>query len=648
MAKKTKPKKKHQAIKKKNTSSKNYYSSKRIPFPLLIALAVTIIAFIPSLFNDFVTWDDDVNILKNPNLQVFDWRSIKGIFTDTVIGNYNPLAILSLAIEKAIFGLNATVIHIDNLLLHLVCVCFTYKIGIKLHLSPIAAGLIALLFGIHPMRVESVAWVTERKDVLYGAFYFAAIYTYLLYTQSDKKQKGYFWATIGLFALALLSKIQAVSLPLSLLTIDYFLKRKLNFKLILEKAPYFLMSLAIGILGILFLSTEGSLEQVTDYSLWERLLVGGYTYLVYLAKFIFPYKMSPLYPYPSVIGWHFYVGTALLLPLFAGLFYAFKQQKSALLFGFAFFTFNILFMLQILGAGQAFLADRFTYVPYFGLFFIIGFYYQEFIQQKPKIKRGLTIGLGTYLLVFAVMTWQQNKIWKNGETLWTHVLKYYNKIDTPYSNRAQYYRDQGNINEALADYNKAIEVKPKKGSTYNSRGKTYFDLGGAQNDRTLVQKAIEDYTKGIELEPELGELYANRGAALGYLGKTQQALADLNKAIELEPNKQGGYANRSLLYMQNSNYELAIKDHTVYLNLNPYDAEVWYERGLAKSRLNQHQEAISDYNRALELEDNRGIFYMQRSQAYKGLNNKAQAIKDIQKAQKFGAKVPDSYWKGLR
>ncbi len=637
--------------KKKKRSAKlvtNKVEKVNFSLPLVLALLATAVVFIPSLLNDFVTWDDDVNILKNPNLQVFDWHSIKGIFTETVIGNYNPLSILSLAIEKAIFGLNATVIHINNLLLHLICVFFVYKISIQLKLSPIAAGVVAILFGIHPMRVESVAWVTERKDVLFGAFYFSAILTYIKYILSNKQHKRFLWWTIGLFFLSLLSKIQAVALPLSFLAIDYYLKRDLNFKLILEKGLFFLMSLGIGLLGIFMLSKEGSLEQATDYTFIERLLVGGYSYVVYLVKFIFPYEMSPLYPYPSVIGASFYMGAALLLPILAGLYYAFKKGHHVIVFGLTFFTFNIMFMLQVVGAGQGFLADRFTYVPYFGLFFLVGYYLQQIKLNKTSLYKGISMGLGVYLLVLGIMTWQQNKIWKNGETLWTHVLKYYKNIDTPYSNRAQYYRDQGLTNKALADYTEAIAVKPNKGSTYNSRGKTYFDLGGPKNDHALIQKAIADYTKGIELSPDLGELYSNRGAALGYLGKPQQALADLNKAIELEPDKQGGYSNRSLLYMQSGNYELAIKDHSAYLSLNPYDAEVWYERGLAKGRLGQHQAAITDYNQALSLDRQRGIFLMQRALAYKNIGNKPQAVADLRQAQQFGANVPASYWSGLQ
>jgi len=125
-------------------------------------------------------------------------------------------------------------------------------------------------------------------------------------------------------------------------------------------------------------------------------MVGGYSYIVYLAKFIFPYKMSPLYPYPSIISWKFYAGTALLLPLLGGLYYGYKKGHTALLFGLAFFTFNVMFMLQVVGAGQGFIADRFTYVPYFGLFFLIGYYYQQIMAQKPAFSKGLSIGLGAW------------------------------------------------------------------------------------------------------------------------------------------------------------------------------------------------------------------------------------------------------------
>lgn len=355
--KKTKSPKKRQPITPKSNS---FWRSRTLLLLILGILIGTFGLFSPTLSHDFVNWDDPVNILENPNLQTFDWASIKGIFSSTVIGNYNPLTIFSFAVEKAILGLNPTVFHLNNLLLHLVCIFLVYRIALSLKLTTAAAILVALLFAIHPMRVESVTWITERKDVLFGAFYLGAIFQYIRYSTAKQKQPKIFWSIIVLFILSLLSKIQAVSLPLSFLAIDYWFKRPLKWSLVTEKIPYFALSLLIGIIGVLLLKQEGSLEDEATFSFIDRLIIGGYSYLIYLVKFIFPYEMSPLYPYPANIGTPFYVGTIISLLIVGGVFYAFKKGHRVVVFSFAFFTFNVFFVLQILGAGQGFENDFYS------------------------------------------------------------------------------------------------------------------------------------------------------------------------------------------------------------------------------------------------------------------------------------------------
>jgi len=205
--KKKTPKKKRQPTAPK---SKSFWKNKAVLLPILGILVLTFGLFSPVLNHDFVNWDDPLNILNNPNLRSFDWASIKGIFSSTVIGNYNPLTILTFAIEKAIFGLNPMVFHFNNLLLHLVCIFLVYRIALGLKLTTNTAIIVALLFAIHPMRVESVTWITERKDVLYGAFYLGAIFQYIRYSTAKQKQQKIYWSILALFILSLLSKIQAV------------------------------------------------------------------------------------------------------------------------------------------------------------------------------------------------------------------------------------------------------------------------------------------------------------------------------------------------------------------------------------------------------------------------------------------------------
>ncbi len=593
------------------------------------ALGITALLFLNTIQHGFVNWDDPLNILENPNLNGFNSENIKGIFTSTIIGNYNPLPIFMFAIEKAFFGLNPTVFHFNNVLLHLVCVFLVYKILIKLNLSPIAAAFGALLFGIHPMRVESVAWITERKDVLFGAFYLGAMLTYIRSLERPKESRKWMIWTFVLFALSCLSKIQAVSLPLTLLAIDYFYKRPLKLNLIFEKAAFWGLSILTGVVGIVLLGNDGSLDDATNYSFFERLLVGAYSYCIYLIKWLLPYEMSPLYPYEKEIPTLAYVAPLGVLAV-AGLFYwSFKNKKKEIAFAIAFFTFNVMFMLQVVGAGQGFLADRFTYIPYLGLFFLMAFYFEKYSNQFPARKTAIFAGVGGYLLVFAFMTFQQNKIWKNGETLWSHAAKCYPDTFTPYQNRGKYYQSVGEIDKAEKDFTRSIETATEKDVPYNSRGKLYFDKG-------LIDKALSDFNKAVNAGTDLAEIYINRGSAYAQSGNLQAALPDFNKGIELDPTFRQGYLMRSLLHYSTQQYELAANDMKEAVKLKPNDEKSNFECGLYLNLANKSAEAIPYLNKAISINNRAAQYYRARSEAYFKTGNQAASQQDAQMAQQLG------------
>jgi len=604
--------------------------------PMLIVLAVTLIVFIPSLSNDFVNWDDDVNIIENVNLEVFNWESIKNIFHPVkghVIGNYNPLTIFTFAVEKHLVGLDATLYHVNNLILHLICTFLVYRLMLLMRMSPMAAMLVALLFGIHPMRVESVAWITERKDVLFGAFYLGALCLYTRYVAEGLKNKKLVWIALGLFFFSLLSKIQAVALPLTMLAVDYYFKRDLNFKLIIEKIPFFLFSLFFGLLGIYTLSLQGSLaDDVTQYNFFDRLLIGGYSWIVYLIKAVVPYKMVALYPYPKTLTWQFYVAPIIGLGTVAAAFWAFKKELTGIVFGFLVFFFNVIFMLQIVGAGQGFIADRFTYIPYLGLFFIAGFYFDKLNKQDVKKANILKYSLIGFLVVCAFLSFQQIKTWKNGETLWTHAINNLETTTLPYSNRGFYYRERKQFQKALLDYNSAIKINGSKGDLYNSRGKTYFDMNN-------VGPAIEDYRRAIALDNEKAEYHVNLGAALGAQGNIPGALQALNAGVAADPEFANAYLNRSLAYSQQDKFQEAIQDITKYLELKPNNSEMWYEKGLILRITGRNSESIAAFNQAIQIDPNRDVFYYQRGRTYAGMNQPDAARKDLLQAQQMGVTI---------
>ncbi len=228
------------------------------------------------------------------------------------------------------------------------------------------------------------------------------------------------------------------------------------------------------------------------------------------------------------------------------------------------------------------------------------------------------------------MTFQQNKVWKNSSTLWTHVLKYYQATTLPYGNRANYYRDNKMYTEALADYNKTISMKDNQPQAYNSRARLFFDI--AKSNDTLML-ALNDYNKAIQYDPKDGEFRINRGATYARLGNIEKAIEDFNEGLKLKPDHAVGYLNRSIMYQNMNRIDLALQDIDSYLKLNPYNADLWYEKGRALRLLNREQEAITAYTQALNFKSqNTGLFYYERSRTYAALNMGNEAKADLQKA----------------
>ena len=649
--------------------------------PIVAVLAITFIAFSQTFQSDFVNWDDDVNILDNKNLNGFSIQNIIKIFTSNIMGGYNPLPIFTFAIEKALVGKDSlsTIIHTDNLLLHLVNVFLVYRLVGLMGLSRWSALVVALLFGIHPMRVESVAWATERKDVLFGAFYFASLIQYAKYLKSDNYGFGnrHFLLAFVLFVFALFSKVQAVSLPLSMLAMDYYFKRPLNFKLLFEKAHFFLGSLAMGLATIILLKSEKTIDDtVLNYSFLEKIMVGFYTYMVYLGKCIYPWVMSPLYPFPKDITGVFYVTPLFFIVSAVGVWYAYRKGWTKLVFGWAFFIVNYIFVSQIVQAGQGYLADRFTYVPYFGFFVILAAFTEGALFKatddseqatEDSVDWKMKLGVVAYAAILFFTTFNQVKIWKDGETLWTHTINFDSKIPTAYQNRALIYRDRKNYDKAIADLNMSLAVKPSAAS-YNSRGKTYFDM-----NKTL--EGLSDYNNAIRLDTTLVEAYANRGAAfgqlgkldsamldlskalsldsihvnalvnrgaaLGVLGKKEEAIRDLSRVIELEPTHYNAMVNRSLTYREMGKFDLALADCDRYLAIKKDNPNVFIDRALLKKQLNRVQEAIPDFDEAIKLNSFNGAYYIERAQCYRLLGNRAQMQADVQTAKARGVQNID-------
>lgn len=623
-------------------------SAKTWLIALFFALAITTAAFMPMLNNEFVNWDDDRYITDNMLLQDISATTLAGIFNPTtgiVNYGYTPLVMATFAIEKQLWGLNPLPYHITNLLLHLLCVSLVIVLMRLLKLRVEAVMLVGVLFGIHTMRVESVAWISERKDLMFTLFSLASMNLYLLSEMHPQKQKRYLLAALLLFVFALLSKIQAVALPLTLLCLDYY-RGKIGSiadfrKRALQKTPFFILSLAAGLMGVYFIGKEGGGDIATNFAIHNRLLIGTYTLLVYLGKFILPLPatLSVCYPYPAQLSlWH-YASPLLLVPLVYSVYRSAKYNK-AILTGFLIFFVNIVFVLQVVGVGQAYLADRFTYLPYIGLLFIVGYGYQYLLHNTKTYLAVTTAGALIYIGVLFAFTRQQTQVWQNSETLWTDALAKYPYLDVAFSNRGKYYNETGQSQKALADFEEVLRINPNYLEAYINRGALYSNLGE-------TDKALADYEKIIAaLDPQgkwtnreakmLSVAYNNRGAGRFKNNQTDEACKDYNKALEVLPTYTDAYANRAICHAMNKEHEKAISDFSVYLAVNKENAQAFYWRAISYNQLGQFNNALQDLNIALQLQPQNGEYYHHRSLAYEGLGNSTQAQTDAQKAQQLG------------
>jgi protein O-mannosyl-transferase len=568
----------------------------------IIIIAITFIAFFPSLKNNFIpTWDDDRYVMNNPVIQDLNLPNVGKMFTRPVNGAYVPLTLITFAIEYNLFGNKALPFHTTNLILHLLCTFLVFRLFRLLNLNLIYAALGALLFGIHPMRVESVAWITERKDVLYGLFYLISLIAYLKYTTQQTNKSRYYVICLISFFLALLSKIEAVTLPLSLILIDYYSKRPLNGKLITEKIPFFFLSLFFGLIGVLIiyragLKVEGFLKVNETESLISRVFYGLYSFGGYIFKFLFPFQQSALYPRPEATGFFkivLYFLNPVILLLLGFLIYRTLRKTVVILFGALFFLANIIFLLQVFSVGIAFFADRYTYIPYIGLFFITAWSAEQLIRKRPQIKYTIVTVLTIYSLVLITLTYNRCKVWKDGVSLWSDVIeKYPDRTIIPYTNRGISYTTLGEWDNAITDFNKVISIDPKNAGVYLDRGFVYGFLGQPED-------AIADFSRSLEIDPENARAYQNRGVAYGNSGHTDKAIADFNKAIGIDPRYVAAYSNLGLMYLEQKKFDTAIEISLKGLKIDQNVAELHNNIGNCLIEKGEDDKAIDEFLKSI-------------------------------------------------
>ncbi len=639
--------------------------------PLIQVLMVSGITALTWLFyqvclnNLFTNWDDPGYIRDNALIKDISPEGLKHIFSTSIMGNYHPLTILSYAIEYSFVRLQPWLYHLDSLLFHIVVTVLVYCFVNLLTKRPVAAAVTALLFGLHPMHVESVAWMAGRKDVVYGMFYMAACIAYVYYVRAagGAKKWGWYAGVIILFVCSLLSKPVAVVLPLTLFLIDYFEQRKFDLWLVIDKLLLFAISVGFGIRSIIDQKAFGSLgTQNVSHNFIERTSLGGYALITYLWKSVLPVGLCNFYPYPEKAAGgtlsFLYILYPVAVAVIIFLVWKFAGKNKIVVFGALFFLVNILLLLQFLPVGGAILADRYTYIPYLGLFFMAGWLVSATFEPgvKKEIRYAASFAALGYALFLGYLSNERCKVWYDTTTLWKDEIEKepvrapnaYNNLGFNYFNK---FNDAVDPNERKIYYDsayqlltKAIELQPGFVNPYISLGELLRSVG------KFPEAKIKYYT-AIGLQNAFENANAYLGLAIIYaISKNfDSSYYCFREALKLKPYFPEAHSNFGNFYDMTGRQDSALKEYEISIAQNPDMCAPHLNRARTLQRLHRCAEAMKDFEIALELSPTMGEIYYSRSYCYTQEGKKAQALQDVEKALSLGfTHIDKNYYQMLK
>ncbi|MCD6010484.1 MAG: hypothetical protein K0Q79_346 [Flavipsychrobacter sp.] len=651
-------------IKRNNTAQPLPAPASAPSKPLPHLLIISFIAIVTWLFlktcldNDIATWDDTPYIRENALVKDLSWEGIKHIFSTPSMGNYHPLTILSYAIEYSFVQLEPWLYHFDNLLLHVLCTVLVYWLVWLLSKNRIAAVITALLFGLHPMHVESVAWAAARKDVLYGAFYLGALVLYVYYLRATSKKGLLYAGVLLLFLFSLLSKPVAVTLPLTLLLIDYIEKRNWTKQVIIEKLPFFILSLAFGIAAIKSQHTAGAMAmQKIEYSALERIALGGYAFITYLWKAVVPAGLRCLYHYPEKVGGSissvFYLYPVIAITLIA-LAWKFLRRNRILVFGLLFFIVNIALLLQFMQVGEAIVAERYSYIPYIGLFFIAGWYVSQYYETgKSNVRYAVLLLSVVCIGCMGFISSERCKVWADDISLWRDEIEKEPKLAVQaYNNLAYiYYTRWAQLppgDEKAMYYDSSVQLFSKSMMLNPKFMNPYMGLGELQRNAGKYDEAKKIYYEGLRNNPSESNLYVGLAILYVVTHENDSAGKYFRETIRVKPSAEA-YGNYGNYLDMNGKTDSALLMLSKAVSLTKENYVPYMNRGILLKKLNRWDEACADFERAITINPDAGEIYYVRSECDTQRHNYAGALQNVEQALSLGyRKVDDFYYNSLK
>jgi Flp pilus assembly protein TadD len=553
---------------------------------LLVCLglvAVTWAVFGQTLTHDFVNFDDHVYVYENPLV-------VRGLSTDGIIGafthaharNWHPLTTLSHMLDCQLYGLKAGGHHLANVILHTISVVLLFLVLKQMTDGLWQSAFVATLFAIHPLHVESVSWIAERKDVLSAVFFMLTLAAYARYVRAPSARRYLLVAL--LFAFGLMSKPMLVTVPFLLLLLDYWplgrigtrrseVRRRLP-TLVMEKIPLFALS-ALSCMATLFAQRQGptAIDQLPF--LW-RLENAFVTYVTYVWQMLWPARLAVFYPHPNdrlplleVTGAiALLVGTTLVV-------ISLRREKPYLVTGWFWYLGMLVPVIGLVQVGEQAHADRYTYLPQIGLYIMIAWTVSDVLLVSTRLRRALVAVIAAIAIgSLGACAFGQTAYWKNSETLWNHALAVTGENDVAHNNLGFLFLHRGELDKAISEFQTALDIRSRNTQSHYSLGAALIEsnLGNALAREQLWDAAIDHLQEAVRLRPDYADAYFNLGSVLFQQGKIDQAIAQWQKTLAIHPRDAEAHRNVADALRKQGKVKEAISEYEQTLNLAPEDS----------------------------------------------------------------------------
>lgn len=581
----------------------------RIVYLLLIFTTLVVFHQLPR--HDFINLDDNLLVYENPQVLAgltkggFIWA-----FTRFHAEYWHPVTWLSHMLDCQLFGLRPGMHHLTSLLFHLANSVLLLLVLRKMTGALWRSAFVAALFALHPLHVESVAWVAERKDVLSGFFWFLTIWAYAYYAERPGLNR--YLLVLLSFALGLMAKPMVVTLPFVLLLLDYWplgrmqlhnvnteddltITRSPVSRLVWEKIPLFALTAVMIVATIVVQEKVGALKALEEFSLKTRIANALVSYISYIAKMIWPYNLAVYYPYPGTIPIWQASGAGLLLICLSVVVIRAAKNRPYLPVGWFWYLGTLVPVIGLIQVGSQAMADRYTYLSLIGLFIMIAWGVPSLMEGWRHRQTVLAISTTVLLLGFIMCTWLQVRHWENSVTLFQHTVNVTTRNHFAHNNLGVALTRRGRLDEAISHYSEALRIKPNAAEVHNN-------LANALAARGNAEEAVSHYYEALRVNPDYARAHNNLGNALAGLGRVDKAIDHYQEALRIKPDYAAAHYNLGNVLLSQGSIEEAIRHYKEVLTIRRGWAGAHNNLGFALEKRGRLQEAISHYKEALRLE----------------------------------------------